>query len=73
MPIGWIYLAGVLVGLLASQGGVSTRLGLALLWPLGPLAFAITVAGLLVVAAIAFPVFGVILAGLVAASWWLLR
>jgi hypothetical protein len=73
MLIGWIYLAGVLVGLLASQGGVSTRLGLALLWPLGPLAFAITVAGLLVVAAIAFPVFGVILAGLVAASWWLLR
>jgi len=73
MPIGWIYLAGVLVGLLASQGGVSTRLGLALLWPLGPLAFAITVAGLLVVAAIAFPVFGVILAGLVAASWWFLR
>ncbi|HTI42569.1 MAG TPA: hypothetical protein VL693_12150 [Vicinamibacterales bacterium] len=66
-------MAGVLVGLLASQGGVSTRLGLALLWPLGPLAFAITVAGLLVVAAIAFPVFGVILAGLVAASWWLLR
>jgi hypothetical protein len=73
MPIGWIYFAGVLVGLLASQGGVSTRLGLALLWPLGPLAFAITVAGLLVVAAIAFPVFGVILAGLVAASWWFLR
>jgi hypothetical protein len=73
MLIGWIYLAGVLVGLLASQGGVSTRLGLALLWPLGPLAFAITVAGLLVVAAIAFPVFGVILAGLVAASWCLLR
>jgi hypothetical protein len=73
MLIGWIYLAGVLVGLLASQGGVSTRLGLALLWPLGPLAFAITVAGLLIVAAIAFPVFGVILAGLVAASWWLLR
>jgi hypothetical protein len=68
-----VYFAGVLVGLLATQGGVATRLSLALLWPLGPLAFFITVAGLLVVAAIAFPLFGVILAAVVAAGWWLLR
>jgi hypothetical protein len=40
---------------------------------LGPLAFLITVGGLLIVAAIAFPVFGVILAGVVAAAWWLWR
>jgi hypothetical protein len=73
MPIAAIYVAGVLIGLLATQGGVATRLALALLWPLGPLAFFITVAGLLVVAAIAFPVFGVVLAGVVAAVWWLLR
>ena len=46
----------------ATQGGAATRLGLALLWPLGPLAFLITVAGLLVVAAIAFPLFGILLA-----------
>ena len=72
MVIAGIYMAGVLVGLLAAQGGLATRLALALLWPLGPLAFVITVAGLLVVAAIAFPVFGVVLAG-VAAAWWLLR
>lgn len=68
-----IYIVGVLVGLVATQGGAATRLGLALLWPLGPLAFLITVAGLLVVAAIAFPLFGVILAGAIAAAWWRLR
>ena len=73
MLIAGIYLAGVLVGLLATQGGVATRLGLALLWPLGPLAFAITVAGLLVVAVIAFPLFGVILGAALASAWWFLR
>jgi hypothetical protein len=68
-----IYVVGVLVGLVVTQGGVATRLGLALLWPLGPLAFIITVAGLLVVAAVAFPAFGVILAAGIAAAWWMLR
>ncbi len=68
-----IYVVGVLVGLIATQGGVATRLGLALLWPLGPLAFAITCAGLLVVAAIAFPLFGVMLAAAVTAAWFALR
>lgn len=68
-----IYLLGVIVGLMATQGGVPTRLVLALLWPLGPLAFIITAAGLLVVAGIAFPLFGVLLAAVVGAAWWLLR
>jgi hypothetical protein len=68
-----IYVVGVLVGLMATQGGAATRVGLALLWPLGPLAFLITVAGLLVIAAIAFPVFGVILAAAIGAAWWFLR
>jgi len=68
-----VYVVGVLVGLVATQGGVATRLGLALLWPLGPLAFVVTVAGLLVVAALAFPLFGIFLAAGVAAAWWMLR
>ena len=68
-----IYVVGVLVGLIATQGGIATRLGLALLWPLGPLAFVVTVAGLLVVAAIAFPLFGVMLAAAIAAAWFALR
>jgi hypothetical protein len=68
-----VYLVGVVMGLVATQGGPGTRLLLAVLWPLGPLAFVITVAGLLVVAAIAFPVFGVVLAAALAAGWWLWR
>jgi len=68
-----VYLLGVLVGLMATQGGPATRLLFAILWPLGPLAFLITVTGLLVVAAIAFPVFGVTLAAGLAAAWWLWR
>jgi hypothetical protein len=68
-----IYFVGVLIGLVATQGGAATRLGLALLWPLGPLAFVITVAGLLVVAGIAFPLFGVTFAASIGAAWWLTR
>ena len=68
-----VYLGGVVVGVLAGDGGPATRVGLALLWPLGPLAFIATVAGLLVVAGIAFPFFGVALAAAVAAAWWALR
>jgi hypothetical protein len=68
-----VYLVGVVVGVLAVDGGPATRVGLALLWPLGPLAFIATIAGLLVVAGIAFPAFGVGLAGAVAALWWALR
>jgi hypothetical protein len=52
---------------------VATRLVMALLWPLGPLAFVITASGLLVVAAIAFPMFGVILAAALAAAWYAFR
>ena len=68
-----VYLIGVVVGAIATQGGPGTRLLLAVLWPLGPLALVITVTGLLVVGAIAFPVFGVILAATLAVAWWLLR
>jgi hypothetical protein len=68
-----VYLVGVVVGLIATQGGPGTRLLLAVLWPLGPLAFLITITGLLVVAGIAFPVFGVILAAGLGTAWWLWR
>lgn len=68
-----VYAAGVLLGLIATQGGWATRLVLALLWPLGPLAFVVTVAGLLVVAGIAFPVFGLILVAAGGVLWWAAR
>ena len=65
-----VYLVGVAIGVLAADGGPATRVGLALLWPLGPLAFIVTVAGLIAVAGIAFPAFGVGLATAMAAAWW---
>ena len=68
-----VYVVGVLVGLLATDGSLAARTGLALAWPLGLLAFLATVAGLLVVAAIAFPFFGVALAAAIAAAWWAIR
>jgi hypothetical protein len=39
-----IYLAGVVIGLALVDGRPAVRLGLALLWPLGPLAFVVTLA-----------------------------
>ncbi len=73
MWIAIVYVVGAMIGLLVTDGGLAARIGLALAWPLGPLAFLVTVAGLLVVAAIAFPVFGVALAAAIAAAWWALR
>lgn len=49
-----IYAIGVLVGLWRTDGSPATRLLVALLWPIGPLAFLVTVSGLLVAAVIAF-------------------
>jgi hypothetical protein len=72
MWIATVYVVGVIIGLLVTDGGLAARIGLALAWPLGPLAFLVTVAGLLVVAAIAFPIFGLALAAAIAASWWAL-
>ena len=73
MWIAIVYVVGVMIGLLVTDGGLAARIGLALAWPLGPLAFFVTVAGLLVVAAIAFPIFGVALAAAIGAAWWALR
>jgi len=49
-----IYLVGVTIGLWRTDGPVPTRLLLALLWPIGPLAFAIVVAILLIASPLAF-------------------
>ena len=49
-----IYLAGVAIGLWRTDAAWPTRLLLAVLWPIGPLAFAIVLAILLAAAPIAF-------------------
>ena len=74
MPEVWIVLlvygVGVLVGLAATDARPAARVGLALLWPAGPVAFVVTLAVLAAASLIAFPVVGVaVLAGAVA---WLM-
>jgi hypothetical protein len=48
-----VYAAGVVVGLFMTDGRPLTRLVLAALWPLGPIAFVVTVSFLIVIAPIA--------------------
>ena len=67
-----IYAAGVAVGLLLTDGSLPTRVGLALAWPIGPLAFVVVVGGLLIAALYLFPVFGAVVAAGAAAAWWAL-
>ena len=67
-----LYVAGVTWGLLVIDARTRVRIGLALLWPLGPIAFVVTLAVLLVAAMIAFPLFGAVLvvAGVALYSVW---
>ena len=69
-----IYLAGALVALWRTDARWPTRMALALLWPVGPLAFLVTVTILLAASLVAFPlVAGVIALAGAAGAWWLLR
>ena len=49
-----IYLVGVAIGLWRTDAPLPTRLLLALLWPIGPLAFVVVVAILVAAAPLAF-------------------
>jgi hypothetical protein len=64
-----VYSAGVLIGLAATDAGPAKRLGFALLWPVGPAAFVVTVAVLAAASLIAFPIVGVVV--LAGALGWL--
>ena len=69
-----IYGVGAVLALWRTDAGWPTRIALALLWPLGPVAFLITVAILLGASLIAFPVVaGLIAAAAAAAAWWVMR
>jgi hypothetical protein len=65
-----VYIAGLGVALWRTDAPLPARLLLAAFWPLGPLAFLVTVSVLLAASLIAFPAFaaGVALSGAVA--WW---
>ena len=65
------YLAGVLAGVWRTDGPAGARLLLALLWPIGPLAFAVTISLLLAASLVAFPRLGAAVALAAALLWWL--
>ena len=69
-----IYGVGAVLALWRTDAGWPTRIALALLWPVGPVAFLITVAILIGASLIAFPVVaGLIAAAAAAAAWWVMR
>lgn len=73
MIVAALYIGGLVLGLLLTDGPIRSRIALALFWPLGPLAFVMTVSALTIAAMIAFPIFGAIVAAAVAGGWWVLR
>ena len=73
MELLWaIYAAGALVALWQTDAHWPTRIAVALLWPLGPLAFVVTVAILVAASLIAFPLLAGVLAAAGAAALWFL-
>jgi hypothetical protein len=68
-----IYVAGVLVALWRTDAAVVPRVGLALLWPLAPLACAVTLSMLFAAAMVLFPLVGVAAIGAAGAVWWFLK
>lgn len=68
------YVVGAVLALWRTDASWPTRIALALLWPIGPIAFLITVAILVGASLIAFPlVAGGIAAVVAAVVWWLVR
>lgn len=66
-----IYIGGILLGLGLVDAGPVGRVALALLWPLGPVAFTVTIAILLATSLVAFPLFGLSVLAVAGLTWWL--
>jgi hypothetical protein len=68
-----LYGLGVVVGLAVMRDPWPARLGTALVWPLGPIAFVVVVSILLVSAVILWPLLLLpFVASVAALAWWLL-
>jgi hypothetical protein len=67
------YAAGVVIGLFLIDEPLPARLGLAAVWPIGPLAFFIVVTVLLLVLPIAMPRAALVLAGIALLVWLVWR
>ncbi len=68
--IALVYVAGVAWGLFVIDAQPGVRMGLAVLWPLGPIAFVVTLTILLAASLIAFPLFGATVLVVAAIAWW---
>jgi hypothetical protein len=68
-----LYLAGVLVGLWRVDATPAARVGVALAWPLGLLAAAVTIPSMIVAGLMLFPRVGLGAAVLALVVWALLR
>ena len=67
-----IYVVGTIAGVLFTDAKPLMRIGFALAWPIGPLAFAVVVTGLVLASLYIFPIFGAVAAAGLAAGWWFL-
>lgn len=67
-----LYGVGVVVGLAVMRDPWPARLGTALVWPLGPIAFIVVVSILLVSAVILWPLLLLPFVATAALAWWLL-
>lgn len=67
-----VYAIGVVIAVALTDARPAARIALALVWPLGPIAFLVTISALMVAAMIAFPVFGAVAATAAALGWWML-
>ena len=67
-----VYVAGVLIALAMSDARPLERVALAVLWPLGPIAFVVTLIVLVLASAIAYPIVGVPLVVAIGVLWWAL-
>ena len=67
-----VYAAGVAAGLVFTDARPAGRIALALGWPIGPLAFVVTIMVLLLAALVIFPVVGALVAAAALGAWWAL-
>ena len=67
-----LYVGGVVWSLLKSDARPAERVVLSFLWPLGPLAFLVTVTILVAASVIAYPLVMVPAVAALAVGWWVL-
>ncbi len=65
-----LYLAGIAFALWRTDAPWPMRTVVAVLWPLGPAAFIVTVSILIAASTIAFPVVGALVAAGALVVWW---